>query len=95
MVLGIQESEFLNLSEEEQRLEPGDRLILYSDGLCDVMDENGAFLGPARLQAIVTAQAEKPIETLCQVIFDTLAHFRGQAGQFDDMTLLALQVSLL
>lgn len=94
-VLGIQESEFLNLSEEEQRLEPGDRIILYSDGLCDVMDESSDFLGLARLQAIFAAQADKSIETLCEAAFDILKAFRGQAEQFDDMTLLALEVSLL
>ena len=94
-VLGIQESNSLNLSEEEHRLEPGDRIILYSDGLCDVMDESGTFLGLDRLQAIVADQAELPIEALSQAIFDLLAQFRGQAEQFDDMTLLALEVSLL
>jgi len=94
-VLGIQESDSLNLSEEEHDLQPGDRIILYSDGLCDVMNESGAFFGLDRLQAIVLDQAELPIMALSQAIFDILAKFRGQAEQFDDMTLLALEVSLL
>ncbi len=95
MVLGILESEILGLSEEELYLDPGDRLILYSDGLCDVMSETGAFMGLARLQSIIESQAERPLESLCQAIFDSLSHYRGQAEQFDDMTLLALDVSLL
>jgi len=95
MVLGVQDSSSLNLNQQEQYLLPGDRLILYSDGLTDVADDTGAFFSLARLVTLFQMQTEKPIDALCQAIFDGLAQFRGQAEQFDDMTLLVLDVSLL
>jgi len=94
-VLGIQESSLMRLSEESLILEPGDRLILFSDGLSDVTDETGKFMGLARLQTLFEANAERRLHALCQAVFEDLAQYRGRADQFDDMTLLALDVSLL
>jgi len=91
--------DFLHLPQLDQLMNrlvtdnPG--LILYSDGLSDVLDESGSFMGLARLQSIIEAQAERPLNALCDTIFASLALYRGQAEQFDDMTLLALDVSLL
>lgn len=42
-VLGIPDEDYLNLSEEEMCLMPDDRLILFTDGLVDVENEEGFF----------------------------------------------------
>ena len=41
----------LILSEESLDLHPGDRLLLYTDGLTDVINEDGDFLGLERLES--------------------------------------------
>jgi serine phosphatase RsbU (regulator of sigma subunit) len=91
-VLGILDVDDLILSEENLALHPGDRLLLYTDGLTDVINEEGDFLGLERLEDLIRDQGELPIEEYCQQVFDTLRSFRGDGEQFDDMTLLVLEV---
>jgi serine phosphatase RsbU (regulator of sigma subunit) len=91
-VLGILDGDDLILSEENLELAPGDRLLLYTDGLTDVINEEGNFLGLERLEDLVREQARLPAEEYCQQVFDILHSFRGDGEQFDDMTLLVLEV---
>ncbi len=91
-VLGILEEDALNLSEETIDLFAGDRVVLFTDGLTDVADTDGVFSGRARLETLLLARAHLPADQICSAIFADLASFRGQAEQFDDMTLLVLEV---
>ncbi len=92
-VLGILDEEQLNLSEESLDLISGDRLVLYTDGLTDVADTQGHFSGAARLEELLQAQAGQSAAEICAAVFQYLAAFQGQAEQFDDMTLLVLEVT--
>ncbi len=91
-VLGILEGNDLYLEEAEVFLEPSDRLILFTDGLVDVVNEHGEFFGPERLINLVKSQEGKSIYDVCQGLFEGLANFRGNIDQFDDMTLLILEI---
>ena len=92
MVLGLLESDQLNLTEETVQLQTGDRLILYTDGITDVADAQGQFLTLQRFQPILLERAQLSAEEICQSLFEALAQYRGMAEPFDDMTLLVLQV---
>lgn len=91
-VLGILAGEDLHLSEEWIDLQPDDRLILYTDGLTDVADAQGAFSGLSRLRTLMENLCHLSALEVCQAIFAELNQYRGQAEQFDDMTLLVLEV---
>lgn len=91
-VLGFPDLDELPLSEERLDLVPGDRLILYTDGLTDALDENGRLFGLDRFMAVVQSQASLPPFELCQATFDTLAAYQGNAEPFDDMTMLVVAV---
>lgn len=92
-VLGILGEEEFTLTEETLTLGAGDRLVLYTDGLTDVMDRDGQFSGLPRLESLVQEHAELGGAALCDALFEYLAVFRGHADQFDDMTLLILEVT--
>jgi serine/threonine protein phosphatase PrpC len=67
-----------------ERLEPGDRLVLYSDGVTEARDKNGDFFGPDRLVDFVTrkaADARPAAETLRRLTIAILDH---QAGVLQD-----------
>jgi serine phosphatase RsbU (regulator of sigma subunit) len=72
-------------------LEPGDFLVVYSDGIPDATDDVGNFFGEERLVAGVRANAGKDAGALMQAILDAVrAHERG-APRADDLTLMIVK----
>ncbi len=71
---------------ETLRVEEGDQLLLYTDGLTEVFHGDEEF-GEERLFALLQPQ---PRPHLLDDIWTTLSHFSGHARQTDDMTALYL-----
>jgi hypothetical protein len=69
-------------------LEPGDRLIFYSDGVVEAIDASGEEFGEERLLSVVRAHSEKTAEALRDAILCAIAAFTGAAPQQDDRTLV-------
>ncbi|MBN2304782.1 MAG: SpoIIE family protein phosphatase [Anaerolineae bacterium] len=92
MVLGLLPSDRMRVENETIMLHPGDRLVLYTDGLTDVMNPDNALYGADRFTALLLDLLDQPTEDLCAAIFEALAEYRGSAPQFDDMTLLVVDV---
>lgn len=90
--LGLIEGQALSLSEEHINLQPGDRLVLYTDGLIDALAPSGEPYGRERLERFLRTRAELGPEELCKATFDELTAFQGPAEQFDDMALLIVAV---
>ena len=73
-----------------ERLEPGDRLVLYTDGVVEARNADGVFFGTERLAELVIRQdaAQRPAaETLRRLNHAILAHQEG-ALQDDATTVL-------
>lgn len=91
-VLGTLDNDLLNLSEEQVDLKPNDRLVLYTDGITDDMDAQGKFFSLPQFEKLLRLLSDKDGDELCDDIFAELLAYRGQAEQFDDMTLFVLEV---
>jgi sigma-B regulation protein RsbU (phosphoserine phosphatase) len=71
---------------------PGDRLILYTDGLVDRADAAGSEYGMRRLQRGLRARAAAGPEELFEAILaDVGAHAGGEPAQ-DDVTLVVAEL---
>jgi serine phosphatase RsbU (regulator of sigma subunit) len=92
MFLGFPETDDLRLSEEQIDLSPGDRLVLYTDGLTDILSPTGQHFGLGRLQSTLLSHAHLPPDELCRATFSELAAFQEDAEQYDDMTMLVVGV---
>ena len=90
--LGVMDEDKLHLSEEEMDLQPGDRLVLYTDGLMDAVAADGQPFGLGRLVSLLQSHAALAADDLCSATFADLAAFQGQAEQYDDMTMLVVEV---
>jgi PAS domain S-box-containing protein len=79
-------------------LEPGDRILLYTDGIVEAQNPSGDEFGMKRLTSILE---ETSAFTTCQVadaVLHQIARWTEQSpgeGQADDITLLAVDVTRL
>lgn len=78
-------------AERVVRLDPGDWLIVFSDGVSDALDADGAEFGEERLLAAVEYLTDTDPQTLVAGVLDRLRRFIGPAPPYDDVTLLAVQ----
>ncbi len=70
---------------------PGDRIVLYTDGITDVFDSNGEMLGVEGVQKFVREAALLPFKHMKQGILDRVAAWReGPAS--DDVSLVLVDV---
>lgn len=72
-------------------IEPGDCLILCSDGVPDAQNERDDEFGENRLKAIVQEARHLPSVEMVSRVFDAIDQFAGTAPQFDDITLMVLR----
>jgi sigma-B regulation protein RsbU (phosphoserine phosphatase) len=82
----------LDLEERSVQLWPGDLLVLYSDGLTDAVNLTGERYCVQWLMDGVAACADQPAPRICEIIFDQVLTFQGEARQFDDMALVVVKV---
>lgn len=76
---------------EEVRIQPGDALILYSDGLTEAMNEKQELYGEDRLKTIVERSINGSAAHLLDQIRADVAAFTGAEPAHDDMTIVVLQ----
>ena len=75
-----------------EQLEPGDRVLFYTDGVIEARSPNGEFFGADRLTDLVTGQFAGGLpapETMRRVVRTLLEHQQGQLS--DDASLLLLE----
>jgi sigma-B regulation protein RsbU (phosphoserine phosphatase) len=93
IALGVLDQDKFYIEEQTVTLQPGDRLVLYTDGLTDVMTPQQELFGRERLYHLLNACAANPPDGICQSVFNTLRDYQNGAEQFDDMTLLVVEVT--
>jgi len=84
----IDTAEFTAVREQ---LEPGDTLVLFTDGVTEAQDPAGEFFEDDRLCAIVARHAEDSVDGLHEGILSALRDFTRGAAQSDDITLLTVR----
>lgn len=76
----------------EEQLEPGDMVLLFTDGVVEARSPDGEFFGVERLSDLVCTQLAGGLaapETMRRVVRELLSHHAGQLT--DDATLLMLE----
>jgi phosphoserine phosphatase RsbU/P len=73
------------------RLDPGDTLVLFTDGVTEATDPDGEMLETKKLREIVAADGDKSVEELQSSIFKHVDEFTRGAEPSDDVTVLILR----
>ncbi len=80
----------IEIPEYEIRLNPGDRLFVYTDGVTEATNENGKMFMKERLKACLNRMKDQPQKQTLEGVLQSIREFVGEAEQFDDITMLGL-----
>ncbi|MGB9722308.1 MAG: PP2C family protein-serine/threonine phosphatase [Chloroflexia bacterium] len=78
-------------NEATARLEPGDVLILYTDGIVEATNERGELFGFERLYRLLNESTSRRPRSLTRQIVRAVRAFTGPQPQDDDITLVVLR----
>jgi serine phosphatase RsbU (regulator of sigma subunit)/putative methionine-R-sulfoxide reductase with GAF domain len=81
----------IELEERDISIEPGDILLLYTDGVTEPINAQEDEFGGERLVEAIAQNSERPCAEIVQAIHDAVSGFVGDQPQFDDYTLVALK----
>ena len=72
----------------EFRLNPGDCLFVYTDGVPEAINAAGEMFGEERLAETLNQASDTSPEALVRAVHDAVDRFAGSVPQFDDTTML-------
>ena len=74
----------------ELRLAPGDKLLMYTDGLTEMFDAKGDEFGVRGVQALAKRHAAAAPQVVLDACLEEIRQFTANAKQVDDLTVLVL-----
>jgi sigma-B regulation protein RsbU (phosphoserine phosphatase) len=88
MVLGL----FMHAQYESGivKLEPGDHLVLFTDGVVEARNSKGEEFGNGRIRDLLQQNARATSQVLLRSLRDQLALFSANTPQHDDITMMVL-----
>ena len=81
----------IDFAESEVALPPGSAIVMYTDGVTEAFDGDGALYGEARLEAALQAANGGNARSLVDTVVDSVLHYAAGTDQADDITCLALR----
>jgi serine phosphatase RsbU (regulator of sigma subunit) len=74
--------------EEQVALETGDRLVIFTDGITEIRNNEDRFFDRNGLFGIINATLDLPVEKVKDRLLDGIRAFRGHGSYEDDITFL-------
>jgi sigma-B regulation protein RsbU (phosphoserine phosphatase) len=75
----------------EKQLAPGDKMMIYSDGVTESQNRRGEFFGRKRLREVAQAHAGDSCLDLHEAVQSAIAAFTEGAPQADDVTVVVVE----
>jgi sigma-B regulation protein RsbU (phosphoserine phosphatase) len=79
--------------ETKLNLSPGDKVILYTDGIVEAMNEQEEMFGFERLLELVRNSQTQTTASLLEEIKRNVNEFAGSTPQHDDITIIVVQAT--
>jgi sigma-B regulation protein RsbU (phosphoserine phosphatase) len=89
MALGVLEE--FPYEESETPMEPGDILVVYSDGITDAVNEFDSPFGEERLASTIREAAPLPAAAMMQKIIDAVHTHEQGTPRLDDLTVIVVK----
>jgi serine phosphatase RsbU (regulator of sigma subunit) len=79
-----------NYEETQLQMEPGDKVVYYTDGIVEAMNKHEDMYGFERLHEVVKSSEAETAEALMNDIISDVSDFTGAATQHDDLTIIVV-----
>ncbi|HVB39157.1 MAG TPA: PP2C family protein-serine/threonine phosphatase [Vicinamibacterales bacterium] len=80
-----------DFTEQHVDLQPGEIMLVYSDGVTEAQNRGGDFFGDDRLRATLAAAGALTAERAGRSVLAAVDAFTGDAPVFDDLSLIVLK----
>ncbi len=84
-----------DFTEESVQLEPDDKIVMFTDGITEPVDDEGNDYGEERLNNLINATKNKNIIEIGSKIITEIKVFTKGLPQFDDITIVAFEINNL
>jgi serine phosphatase RsbU (regulator of sigma subunit) len=91
ILLGIQDD--ARFDEVTLRVDPGDVVVLYTDGITEMSDDAGAFFGMHRLEEAIVSNGRLDPEAIIDAVFAALERFSAGRPYDDDCTIVVMKAT--
>jgi sigma-B regulation protein RsbU (phosphoserine phosphatase) len=93
MALGIDSGEVFDsvIQDLTIPLQPGDTLLIYTDGVNEAVDPDGQEFGRDQVKTALKAAAPEGVDAVVHNLVERVGRFAAGAPQNDDITLVCLQ----
>lgn len=79
--------------EREEEFHPGNKLLMFTDGVVDIVNPDKRFYGLPRLMELFKKYRREPGEIIIEKIFQDTEQYRESSKRLDDFTLVLLSRS--
>ncbi len=72
------------------QLEPGSKILIYSDGVSEALNQDGEYFTERRVRACLREHARESCQEILNALREAVANFSTGSVQSDDMTILVV-----
>jgi sigma-B regulation protein RsbU (phosphoserine phosphatase) len=83
--------DFSKYTDRRTKLEPGDTICLYTDGITEAKSKSGEMFGEERLTEILVKKKDLGVDEIVDEILLSVSKHSEDAGQYDDLTIFLLR----
>ena len=91
LALGVFED--TDFKEAQQKIEPGQIIVIATDGIWEARNPKGVMFSKDRIHKIIRRNATKTANEIQNAILDSLKRFQKDAKLEDDMTLVVIKIN--
>ncbi len=77
--------------EKRQKINHGDKVVLYTDGIIEYENQEGDFYGKDRFYRLLKESREQPIDVILNRVIDSMLDFGENNPPQDDISLLGFE----
>ena len=91
-VIGMFDNDRVKYEEKKVRLVSGDKVLLYTDAVIELLDSPRHQMGSDRLERFLLARRRSSIEEIVNQVFEFCQEYSGNQSFDDDLTMVGMEV---